>query len=463
MGDLHGFRCTPGDEMKWKALRASVLLSALFLLVYGATNYLAAARENVGSCVCGWEKHIPFVPWFVIPYMSIDLFFVGAPFVCRTERELRAFTKRIAFAIVVSGLFFLFLPLRFAFERPPVAGLLGVVFDGFRALDQPFNQCPSLHVSLSVLLGAVYLRRTNGIVRFVVAVWFGLILLSPVLTYQHHVVDVAGGLALSVLCVFLFPERAPKLLVLPNRRVGSYYITGALLCAAACLVFRPWSWIMLWPAVALGAMGAAYFGVGPGVYRKRRGRLPLTTRLVLWPVLAGQWLSWKHYVRRCNPWDRITDRVWIGGVLTERQARHAIDSGVCAVLDLTGEFSERESFLCAKYRQEPVLDLTAPTPEVLDRVVAFIERCSTFGVVYVHCKIGFSRSAAAVGAYLIYVGIAGSAQAAMSILREKRPSIVIRPEAADAIKGYANRSLRARQTEPRRVDVVVPLPTMPQP
>lgn len=442
--------------MKWKALRASALLSALFLLVYGATNYLAAARESVGSCVCGWEKHIPFVPWFVIPYMSIDLFFVAAPFLCRTDRELRTFTKRIAFAIVVSGLFFLFLPLRFAFERPPVAGWLGVLFDGFRALDQPFNQCPSLHVSLSILLAAVYCRRTKGIVRFTVAVWFALILLSPVLTYQHHVVDVAGGLALSVLCVFLFPGRVPKLMVLPNPRVGWYYIAGALLCAAACLVFRPWSWIMLWPAVALGVMAAAYFGAGPGIYRKRRGRLPLTTRLVLWPVLAGQWLSWQYYTRRCNPWDEVTDRVWIGRVLTEGEARRARESGVGAVLDLTGEFSERDAFLSARYRQEPVLDLTAPSLEVLDRAVEFVTRNSRMGVVYVHCKIGFSRSAAAIGAFLIHAEIARDADHAMSVLRTARPGIVIRREAAEAIRLYATRRLNERRAEPPRAACAVP-------
>jgi hypothetical protein len=36
--------------------------------------------------------------------MSIDLFFVGAPFLCRTDRELSTLAKRIALAIIVGGI-----------------------------------------------------------------------------------------------------------------------------------------------------------------------------------------------------------------------------------------------------------------------------------------------------------------------------------------------------------------------
>jgi membrane-associated phospholipid phosphatase len=434
--------------MKWKALRASVLLSVLFLVVYGATNYLASTRAGVESCYCWWETYIPFVPWLVVPYMSIDLFFVVAPFLCRTDRERQALVKRIVFAILVAGAVFLMLPLRFAFERPSLDGWLGVVFNGFRELDKPFNQCPSLHITLCVILAIVYLRRTRGLLRVVLAGWFGLILLSPVLTYQHHVVDVLGGFALAALCVYVFPERSRRLAVVPNRRVGWEYIAGAIVFGTGCFVLRPWSWVFLWPTVAFALMGAAYFGLGPGVYRKRRGQLPWTTRLVLWPVLLGQWASWVYYARQCRPWDAVTERVWIGRVLTEAEARRAIDGGVKAVLDLTGEFQEAPAFRSGMYRQFPVLDLTAPPESAIDQAVAFIRRHSRSGVVYVHCKIGYSRSAAVVGAYLIESGDAADADAALAMLRSSRPSIVIRPEVVEAIREFERRKVSARGVPP---------------
>jgi hypothetical protein len=82
-----------------KALVVSGGLSALFLIVYGSCNWITAQRANVGTFYFEWERKIPFVPFFILPYMSIDLFFVVAPFLCRTSRELDILAKRIAAAI----------------------------------------------------------------------------------------------------------------------------------------------------------------------------------------------------------------------------------------------------------------------------------------------------------------------------------------------------------------------------
>ena len=65
---------------------------------------------------------------FILPYMSIDLFFVVAPFLCRTDRELSTLAKRISAAIIVAGICFLLFPLRFAFPRPHADGWFGALF-----------------------------------------------------------------------------------------------------------------------------------------------------------------------------------------------------------------------------------------------------------------------------------------------------------------------------------------------
>ncbi len=105
-----------------KALAVSLALSALFLIVYGSCNWITAQREDVGTIFFAWERAIPFVPSMIAPYLSIDLFFVAAPFLCHTKRELATFTKRIAAAIIVAGMCFLLFPLRFAFARPEANG-----------------------------------------------------------------------------------------------------------------------------------------------------------------------------------------------------------------------------------------------------------------------------------------------------------------------------------------------------
>jgi membrane-associated phospholipid phosphatase len=190
-----------------EALTVSLGLSILFLIVYGGCNWITAHRANVGTFYFEWERAIPFVPFFILPYMSIDLFFVVAPFLCRTDRELSIFTKRIATAIIVAGICFLLFPLRFAFPRPHAEGWLGVIFDWFRGMDAPFNLLPSLHAALMLILLNVYLRRTRGIVRLAIVVWFVLIALSPALTYQHHLIDIAGGFALAMFCFWIFRDQ----------------------------------------------------------------------------------------------------------------------------------------------------------------------------------------------------------------------------------------------------------------
>lgn len=190
-----------------KALAVSVALSVLFLVVYGGCNWITARRANVGTFFFEWERSFPFIQFFILPYMSIDLFYVAAPFLCRTERELSTLAKRITTAILVAGICFLIFPLRFAFPRPHAEGWLGAIFNWFRGMDAPFNLLPSLHAALMLILADVYVRHTRGIVRLAVVIWFVLIALSPIFTYQHHLIDIIGGFVLAALCFWIFRER----------------------------------------------------------------------------------------------------------------------------------------------------------------------------------------------------------------------------------------------------------------
>jgi membrane-associated phospholipid phosphatase len=189
----------------------SIGLSLLFLVVYGGCIWITSRRRDVGVFYFQWERSIPFLPFMILPYLSIDLFFVAAPFLLPNEKELWLFVRRVAAAILVAGLFFLVLPLRFAFPRPPAPGWLGVLFDSFRALDAPYNLFPSLHAALLALLAHVYGRRLRGFWRVAALTWFILIAFSPLLTHQHHVIDIAGGFALGAACILLIPARNPSL------------------------------------------------------------------------------------------------------------------------------------------------------------------------------------------------------------------------------------------------------------
>jgi len=422
-----------------KAFAVSAGLSVLFLVVYGGCNWITGQRGQVGSLYFQWERAIPFVPFMILPYMSIDLFFVAAPFLCPTDEELRVFSRRVIAAILIAGLCFLLFPLRFAFPRPHASGLLGGIFDWFRGMDSPFNLLPSLHAALLLLLVDLYARNLRGFFLFAAALWFFLIGLSPLLTYQHHVIDIVGGFVLAGYCFYLFREPSLALPVVVNRRIGSYYVAGAMVTLLVSAIFWPWGFLLLWPASALGIVASAYFGAGPIVFHKTKGELPWSTWFVLAPYLLGQYLSLLYYRCQCRSWDEVTPRIWIGGKLGACSSNKVLCGGVTAVLDLSAEFSEAKPFRKINYRNIPVLDLTAPTQAQLVEMSEFIANNSRNGVVYVHCKIGYSRSAAAVAAYLIMSGNANSAKEAFAIIRRVRPSIVIRPEVISALSEFASR------------------------
>src|SRR6266480_1489990 len=306
-------------------------------------------------------------------------------------------------------------------------------------MDSPFNLLPSLHAALLLLLIDLYARNLRGVFLFAAMFWFFLIGLSPLLTYQHHVIDIVGGFVLAGYCFYLFREPSRVLPVVVNRRIGSYYTAGAAVVLLMGAMFWPWGALLLWPTIALGMVAIGYLRAGPVIFHKTKGKLPWSTRFVLAPCLLGQYFSLLYYRSRCRSWDEVTPRIWIGGKLGTRSANKALCSGVVSVLDLSAEFSEAKPFRKIIYRNIPVLDLTPPTQAQLVETSKFICNHSRNGAVYVHCKIGYSRSAAAVAAYLIMSGEVKTAEEAFAMIRRVRPSVVIRPEVLSALSEFEHR------------------------
>ena len=439
MGNLHGVGGAPRWQWLIAPAVASASLSLLFLGVYGGTNWFTSTRTGVRTWVFEWEYDwIPFVPEMIIPYMSIDLFFVVAPFLCRDRAELNLFAKRIVFVILIAGVCFLLFPLKladWAATKPTVDGWLGWIFTTFCAMDQPYNLSPSLHIALRTILAAHYALHSVGLVRTVLHVWFSLIGLSTLLTYQHHVIDIFFGFVLATVCFYLL-RSAESYVPAKNVRIAIYYGLAAIALAVLAALTWPWGGVLLWPVVSLAIATAGYCGLGAAIYRKSAGVLPLRSRIVLLPLLVGQYLSLCYYRRQCRPWDEAAPHVLIGRQLSSAEANAAVKLGVTAVLDLTAEFSEAGPFRDLTYFNLPILDLTAPTVEQMRAAVNFISAESAKGTVYVHCKIGYSRSAAIVGAYLLASGLAASVDEAVAQLRRVRPSIVIRPEALAALRTF---------------------------
>lgn len=120
--------CKPSqtNSSLWKqGLCWLLLLGPLFFLSYGQVNQFTATRNDVESMVFNWEHTIPFIPWTIVPYWSIDLLYGLSLFICTSKQELTRHGCRLLVASVVACIGFLFFPLRFSFIRPETQGIFG--------------------------------------------------------------------------------------------------------------------------------------------------------------------------------------------------------------------------------------------------------------------------------------------------------------------------------------------------
>jgi hypothetical protein len=144
-----------------RALIWLAFLGPFFFATYGFANWLASTRPDVGAIAYRWERSIPFIPWTIVPYWSIDLLYAISLFVCSSRREVDRHGQQLLFVQIVSIGFFVAFPLQFSFERPPVDGLFKPWFAALGAFDKPFNQAPSLHIGLLVVVWVRLVRHVG--------------------------------------------------------------------------------------------------------------------------------------------------------------------------------------------------------------------------------------------------------------------------------------------------------------
>lgn len=424
------------------ALTVAVGTSALFLVFYGGAAALTSHRSDVDTWYYAWERWIPFVPIMIVPYMSIDAFFFAAPFCCRDRRELRTLAWQLSLIVILAALAFIIYPLQLAAERPVATGFFGEIYNLLTAMDKPYNLCPSMHIALRTVLAAHFGRHCRGPLRVLMHVWFFLIGCSTLLLYQHHFIDVVGGFVLAVAVMYAFDGQTWKTPVVAVPKLAATYGFAALLLMLPMLADSSMGWWVLWPAIACGVVAAGYAGLGPSIYRLQNGRISWPAKIILGPVLVAQRLSWWHYSRQTSPANEIADLVWIGRWSPGGNVPGHLDApeptppfvaivNLCVCFDAARRDDQVKSQTA--YLHLPVLDLTPPTSQQLCAAVEFIERHRRDGKVLIHCKAGFSRSAAVAAAWLVATGRAPNAPAAFNLLRDVRPQIVVRPEIASLV------------------------------
>ena len=448
------------------------LVGILFYASYTLSNYYAASLAYVPEIAFAWERNIPFWEWTILPYWSLNLMYAAAFFLCQDTREQNRYVARLVSAQIVATTCFMLFPLHFGWPKPPTDGLWGVMFDSLVAFDLPYNQSPSLHIALSIIVGAFYWTRFPKI-RLPILLWQSLIALSVLTTYQHHFIDVPTGALLGWLVLWAIPQHG----VSPFRRpfdtqgrlktseasfceaktnavsfartseasfreaktspatrsreikIAMLYLAGAVLSALPSFFSGAWLW-MLWVSVSLLVAAFAYLTGNAAVFQKQAdGRLSAAATVLLLPYLAGVRLNMAYWLRGKAKTARVRDDVLIGCV-------SAISDDLPAVLDVCAEYP-RPRYRGA-YRVLPLLDMVAPSENDLMQAASLLEALRRqHGKVLTCCALGYGRSAAVVLTWLLVYGGCRDLAQATAELKQARPQMVLPPKTAKAVEAAA--------------------------
>lgn len=356
-------------------LAALVVVAAIFYASYGATNALASARANVPEIYFAWERAVPFWAWSIVPYWSLNLLYALGFFLCRDSRELARYVTQLLVAQIIATLFFIVFPLQMSWEKPAVSGFSGFLFSSLATFDLPFNQAPSLHIILCVVVGAFYLRKARAIwLKAALVAWFALIGLSVLTTYQHHFIDIPTGLAAGCFVLLVRPMDGEPLRFAMAAEAARYkwaalYLGLAFLtlfvAIAGAKIWGAWMLWLSWASLSFALVACGYAFLGVGIFAKNgQGRHAFAAKALLFPYLCVARLNALFWLRGRRLSDEILPGLYLGSV---KQA-----GKFDAVLDLAAEFERPDG--AQIYASLPMLDMITPDADELRRGADELER-----------------------------------------------------------------------------------------
>ena len=356
-------------------LAALVVVAAIFYASYGATNALASARANVPEIYFAWERALPFWAWSIVPYWSLNLLYALGFFLCRDAGELARYVTQLLAAQIIATLFFIAFPLQMSWGKPAVSGLSGFLFYSLAAFDLPFNQAPSLHIILCVVVGAFYLRKVRAVwLKAALVAWFVLIGLSVLTTYQHHFIDIPTGLAAGCFVLLVCPMDGEPLRFAMAAEATRYkwaalYLGLAFFTLFAVIagakIWSSWTLWLSWASLSFALVACGYAFLGTGVFAKNgQGRHAAVAKALLFPYFCVARLNAIFWLRGRRLSDEILPGLYLGSVKTAGKFD--------AVLDCAAEFERPGG--AQIYASVPMLDMITPSADELKRSAGELER-----------------------------------------------------------------------------------------
>jgi hypothetical protein len=180
-----------------------ILFAMIFAVCYGGTSWWTGRYASLPAWDFAFEQRVPFVPGAALVYLTITPVLLLAPFLLRIRARLAPLALTLCFETLVASVFFLLFPLSTAFVRPEVMGWARIPFRLADTLNLQYNQFPSLHVAIAFSVAWAYRRRAWML-------WATAVAISTWLMWEHHLIDILGGVALAAVSMTLVYPRLQR-------------------------------------------------------------------------------------------------------------------------------------------------------------------------------------------------------------------------------------------------------------
>lgn len=418
-------------EIRWRALFSLVFVGGFFFSSYGFTNWYADQLPEVRTLMFSWEQHIPFLPWMIIPYWSIDFFYALAFLFCQNKKELNRLVKRLVLVQIVAVCCFLLFPLKLAFEKPVLTGFYGTLFDLLASFDKPYNLAPSLHIALLIVLWDFYSEKTRRIWSYLVSFWAVLIGISVLTTFQHHFIDVPTGVYLGCFTLWAIPKRSfPRLRHITRDKkkmmlsfcyfLGSLIFLNFVFFSSLGILFKS---ILTWTSFSLFLVSCNYFNDDVYGFMKnlKTGNVSVIGWVLFTPYFMAVWLNAYLWTRGNRVPVEIIDGIWSGPLPLFKRRVKGKD---CFLIDMSAEFplflQQQNSYLCS-----PHLDLTLITEDQLLHSMRLLEDQRQNNDIWIACALGMSRSVTLIITWLIARGYVQNIEEALLLFAKHKRKVVL--------------------------------------
>ena len=175
-----------------------LVFGAAFGAIYGLASRDYRSRSDLFDVSLPLDALVPFVPLWALAYVAVAPLLLVTAWVLRTPGRTLPFLAAITLQLVIGALCFLAFPVAPpAIPAMPAGTLAAGLFALADAINLTGNFMPSLHVALAVSSAWAASAHVRWPGKAALWLWALAICASTLFTYQHWLLDVAGGALLA--------------------------------------------------------------------------------------------------------------------------------------------------------------------------------------------------------------------------------------------------------------------------